>query len=133
MQNELYGQLSHPQELFHHRLPMLAKKGGIIKHRLTLRSRTLFTRTSFFCNLFFSKKSTSNDDCGSKMRFKQKFWHRWKALGLNFLKQRGHFCSKRSGFELWPADGSRFIALSEHISFEPYSSIVFSFKVWLFT
>ena len=24
-----------------------------------------------------------------KMHFRQKFWHRWKALGLSFLKQQG--------------------------------------------
>ena len=35
---------------------------------------------------------------------RQTFWHRWKALGLSFLKQLGHFGWKCSGFELWPVD-----------------------------
>ena len=36
-----------------------------------------------------------------KMRFRQKFWLYWKAVGLSFLKQPEYFCWERSGFKLW--------------------------------
>ena len=71
----------------------------------TFRGRTLFTKTSIFLAIFFQKNELQMTIVALKMRFRQKIWHGWKALGLSFLKQRRHFCWKLSGFELWPADG----------------------------
>ena len=57
-----------------------------------LEAALFFEDVNFFRNFFFQKIELQMAIVALKMRFRQKFWHRWKALGLSFLKQRGHFC-----------------------------------------
>ena len=86
-----------------------SKSGGKIYSQCggnyPLEAALFFRRRQFFSQIFFQKNELQMAIVALKMHFRQKFWHRWKALGISFLKQRGHFGWKRGGFELWPADG----------------------------
>ena len=64
---------------------------------LTLRSHALFMKSTIFFANYFLKDQFQLEIMALKMRFRQKLWHRWKALG-QLSKTTRTFLLKRQWF-----------------------------------